>query len=733
MSAATATGLRIGRVRTPTLLQMEAVECGAACLGIMLAHYGRHVPLAELRRACGVSRDGSKASAVVQAARGYGLDASGYKKEVAALADVAYPFVVFWNFNHYVVVEGAARGAVFLNDPATGPRRITQREFDDAFTGVVLKMTPGAAFTKGGEIPSAIEGLWRRLRSSAGTFALCGATALLLVVPGLALPAFLQVFVDQVLVQHLNDWVRPIVAGVLLAALLRTVLTAIQQRLLRRLQLKLAVSMSSRFVWHLLRLPADFYAQRYSGEIAGRIAINDRVADQLSGPLVSTAVDLIMVVFYAITMWQFDRVLTVIAVVLAATNFLILRWMSRRRVDANRRYAQEIGRFSGVAVSGLQAIRTVKASALESELFGRVAGNYAKAANTQQTQITASLYVSLLPRLVAALMSLLILIAGGYRVMTGAITLGMLVAFQSLVASFLLPVHNLLALEGTLQDLESDITRLDDVLASSPASTNTAVLAPGAAVRLRGEVELRDLTFGYNPLQPPLIHGLSLSIKPGQRIAFVGGSGSGKSTIAKIVAGLYQPQSGEVRFDGRLRNEIPPAVMANSLAVVDQDILLFAGTVRDNLTLWDPTVADDRVISACRDAAIHDDVAALPDGYDSALTESAGNLSGGQRQRLEIARALAIDPSIVILDEATSALDPDTEQRIDMNLRRRGCSCLIIAHRLSTIRDADEIIVLDRGTIVQRGTHAAMMAEGGAYAALVHAGDAGVEGGDGAQ
>lgn len=729
MTPSTAHGLRRGRVRTPTLLQMEMVECGAACLGIVLGFFERIVPLAELRRACGVSRDGSKASSVVQAARTYGLDAKGYKKDLKDLGSLQYPYIVFWNFNHFVVVEGFMKGRVHLNDPATGPRTVSLEEFDEGFTGVVLAMTPGPTFEPGGRKPSVALGLWNRLRSSIGTFALCGLTALLLVLPGLAVPAFMQVFVDQVLVQRLDDWVRPIIIGVLLAAVLRTALTAIQQRLLRRLQLKLAVTMASRFVWHLLRLPAEFYAQRFSGEIAGRISLNDRVADQLSGPLASTAVDLIMLIFYAVVMWQFDAVLTMIAVVLALTNFAILRYLSRRRIDANRRLAQEGGALAGVGVAGLQAIRNIKASALESELFGRVAGHYAKYVNSQQSLIQAGLVLGLLPRFVSSLMSLLILVVGGLRVMDGLLTIGMLVAFQSLVASFLGPVNSLLSLGSTLQDLEGDITRLDDVLRNPPSPSVETDADANAPVRLRGEVELRNLQFGYNPLQPPLIDGLSMTLKPGQRIAFVGGSGSGKSTVARLVAGLFQPSGGEILFDGKPRASIPAPVMANSLAMVDQEILLFKASVRDNLTLWDPTVPDDQIVRACRDASIHDDLVALPDGYDSLLAESASNLSGGQRQRLEIARALTGDPSFLILDEATSALDPETEQRIDVNLRRRGCSCLIIAHRLSTIRDADEIIVLDKGKIVQRGTHAGMMAAGGAYATLVHAGDAGIEAG----
>jgi len=700
---------------------MEMVECGAACLGIILGYHGRIVPLAELRRNCGVSRDGSKASNIVRAAREYGLTAKGYKKELQELAGVAYPYIVFWNFNHFVVVEGYRRGRVFLNDPATGPRTVTLEEFDEAFTGVILVFETTPQFVRGGSKPSVVGGLWNRLKSSVGAFLLCGLTSLLLVLPGLAAPAFTQAFVDNVMVRHMEDWARPIILGVVLAALMKGLLTAIQLRLLRRLKLKLSVSMTGKFVWHLLRLPADFYAQRYSGEVSGRIALNDRAADLLSGRLASTAIDALMIVFYAAVMLQFDRVLTAVAVGFAVLNFLVLRWIARKRVDANIRLVQDFGRLAGIAIAGLQSIRTIKASALESDFFSRFTGHYSKAVNTQQDLTVANLYVSLLPRFVSAFMSMLILVIGGMRVIDGALSIGMLVAFQSLVASFLGPVNNLLTLGSALQDVEGDITRLDDVLRNpvqiAPVATSVAQEMP---VRLRGRIELRNISFGYNPVAPPLIEGLSLTLKPGQRVALVGGSGSGKSTIARLIAGLYEPTAGEILFDGKRRSEIPPSVMTNSLAMVDQDILLFGGSVRDNLTLWDPTIPDDQIVAACRDAAIHQDIVALPDGYKSHLYEGATNLSGGQRQRLEIARALSGDPSILILDEATSALDAETERVIDRRLRRRGCSCIIVAHRLSTIRDADEIIVLDHGKVVQRGTHDEMLAQEGPYWRLLY-------------
>jgi ATP-binding cassette subfamily C protein len=711
--------MRVDRVRTPTLLQMEMVECGAACLGIILGFYGKIVRLTELRRNCGVSRDGSKASNVLAAARSYGMLAKGFKKELADLHQLKYPFIVFWNFKHFLVVEGYKRGRVYLNDPATGPRTVSFKEFDEGYTGVALAMQPGQEFTKGGRKQSVLGGIWQRLQSSLGAFVLCGVTALFLVLPGLAAPAFSRVFVDNVLIRHMEDWARPIIFGMALAALTKAFLTALQLRLLRRLKVKLSVSMSSRFVWHLFRLPADFYAQRYAGEVANRIALNDRAADSMSGKLASTAIDILMMFFYAIVMWQFDRWLTLVAVLFASIDFLVLRYIARRRVDATRRLMHEYGRMAGVGIAGLQSIRTIKASALESDFFAKVVGHHAKAVNTHQTLAVANLYLSLIPKFVSALMAGLILVLGGFRVMDGALTIGMLVAFQSLATSFLLPVNNLMGLGAMLQDLEGDITRLDDVLQHPAPDAQPVPVDESSPVRLSGRLELKNLRFGYNPTQPPLVDGFSLTLEPGQRVALVGGSGSGKSTISRLVAGLYDPLEGEILFDGMPRDRIPESLMSASLAMVDQEILLFAGSVRDNLTLWDATVSDEQLERACRDAAIHDAVVALPDGYDTHLIEGAANLSGGQRQRLEIARALCGEPTMLILDEATSALDAETERLIDQRIRLRGCSCLIVAHRLSTIRDADEIIVLDQGKIVQRGTHAKMVAEGGPYVKLV--------------
>ena len=711
------------RVRTPTLLQMEAVECGAASLGIVLGYYGRFVPLAELRQICGVSRDGTTLANIVRAAQYYGLNAKGFKKSLESLPTLRCPYIVFWNFNHFLVVEGFDRQSVHLNDPATGPLRVSIEEFDESFTGVILVMEPGPAFKPGGRMPSVVRALRARLKGSRTTLSYCLLAGLLLVFPGLLIPVFTQLFVDYILIQDLRDWLRPLLLGLLMTAVLRGALLHLQLRQLRRWQLKLSTVLSSKFLWHILHLPARFYAQRYAGEISQRTVLNDRVAEALSGRLATTIIDLTMMLIYACMMFYYDVVLTLIGVASAATNFLALQWLSRRRVDANMRMQHEFGKLGGVAIAGLQNIESLKASAMESSFFSRWSGYFAKAVNMQQNLGLTNQLLSVLPVLMSALTSMLVLLIGGVRVINGYLSLGMLIAFQSLMQSFLTPVATLVGLGSALQELRSDLLRLDDVLRNSTDERHSQSRATLPATintfRLQGEIEVHNLTFGYSRVSPPLIEGLSFSLAPGRRLALVGSSGSGKSTVAKLLCGLYLPWEGEIRFDGHDPLHMPRDVLSESMAFVDQDLFLFAGSVRDNLTLWDETIPVHQLIQACRDAEIHDIIVALPGGYDSELLEGAANLSGGQRQRLEIARALVHRPAILVMDEATSALDAETEYRIMHNLRQRDCSYIIVAHRLSTIRDCDEIIVLEHGRVIQRGTHEYLLQQGGAYSRLL--------------
>lgn len=720
------------RTKTPTLLQMEAVECGAAALGIVLGYYGLIVPLAQLRMNCGVSRDGSKASNVLKAARNYGMQAKGFKKEVSQLKEIKPPFIAFWNFNHFLVVEGFTENRVYLNDPATGPRTISHDEFDRAYTGVVLIMEPGPEFQRGGRKPSVINSLFERLKGSLGAILYCILAGFLLVIPGLAVSVFGQVFVDNILVENRLEWLRPLLMGMAITAILQALLTLLQFRYLRHLQIKLSVGMSSRFLWHLLRLPVGFYAQRFAGEISSRLRMNTQVADVLSGQLASTVIDAIMVIFYAIVMFAYDWVLTLIGIFFAGVNVITLQWVARQRTDNNMRLVQDEGKVIGTEIAGLQSIETIKAAALESDFFSRWAGYYTKSTNARQALGVIDQLIGVLPGLVTSLTTLCLLVIGGWRVIDGHLSIGMLVAFQSLMGRFQQPVNTLVNFATTLQDLEGDLNRLDDVLdnevdpESESKSSSIRIFATPAdgdrnhsSVKLQGYLEVRNLTFGYSKVDAPLIEDLSFSLEPGQRVALIGGSGSGKSTVSKIVAGLYQPWSGEILIDGIPRHQIPRPILANSVSMVEQDIFLFGGTVGDNLTLWDSTISTTQLIRACQDAAILETVLAIPGGIEGILLEGAVNLSGGQRQRLEIARALVNDPSILLMDEATSALDAETEKIIDQNLRRRGCTCVIVAHRLSTIRDCDEIIVLERGKVVQRGTHEQMKNMEGFYARLI--------------
>jgi len=676
-------------VRTPTVLQMEAVECGAASLGIVR----------------------------------YGLKAKGLSTSLADVQKVKPPFIVFWNFNHFLVVEGFHNGRAYLSDPASGRRSTPLEEFDEGFTGVVLYMEPGPDFKKGGDEPSTVAALGQRLTGATRDLLFTIVAGFLLVTPGLAVPMLTQVFVDYVLVEGRNDWLRPLLLGMTLMAVLQILLRLFQLRYLRELRMKLAIRLSGSFIWHVLRLPVGFFAQRFAGEISSRVALNNGIADALSGRLATAVIDTMMLLFYVAVMLYYNVTLTLIGVFFAFGNVLALRWIAQRRVDANMRLRQDVGKVAGVSIAGLQSMETLKASALESSFFTRWAGYYTKATDARQELGMANQTLSVLPVLLSSITTMLILIVGGLQVMRGVMSIGMLVAFQSLMLMFQRPVRTLVGMGGLLQTLQGDVKRVDDVL-HHPIDPETSDDRPvevseGEPTRLRGQVELKNVTFGYSRVAAPLIENFSLVIHPGDRVALVGGSGSGKSTLAKLVCGLYQPWEGEVLFDGKPRGAIPRGVLANSLAMVDQDILFFGGTVRENLTLWDETVPTSHLDAACRDAEIHDVVLSLQGGYDGDLLEGASNLSGGQRQRLEIARALVNRPAILVLDEATSALDADTEFKIDRNLRRLGCSTLVVAHRLSTIRDSEEIVVLSRGKVAQRGRHEELWKVEGEYRRLI--------------
>jgi len=749
------------RRRTPTVLQMEAVECGAACLSMILSRHGRHVPLEHLRYECGVSRDGTKASNILKAAKRFGMMAKGFSvPDPLTLRDMSLPMIVYWTFDHFVVLEGFGPGKVYLNDPATGPRTVTNEEFDKAFTGVALTLEPGPAFSKGGRRPSVTKGLWRRLGNSRAAFFFIALASLALTIPGILAPSLSRAFVDYYLVGGFTTWLTPLLAAIIGVGFLRALLTGLQLHFLLRLQTKLAVTGTSRFLWHVLRLPIDFFIQRYGGDIAKRVELNDRVAQLIAGNLATTLFSVLTMVLYAVAMAQYSLRLTALAGLFAVLNLVVFALVARNLTDASQRLLVDQSTLNGLTMQSLQMIESYKASGTENAFFARWAGQHAKVINSEQALARRRMVLGITPVLLSMIGSTTILIAGGFAVMTGTLTIGTLVGFQALMASFLAPVIGLVHLGDQMLEAQGEIIRLDDVMihdidpafakdpgppptphrktgpppvpptppppltALSPGQSATAIAATAPATdqiramktaKLTGQVDLVDVAYGFSPTDPPLIQGLSVTMRPGTRIALVGGSGSGKSTSGKLIAGLYTAWSGQVLFDGRPVETIPRALLRNSVALVDQDITLFEGSVSENISLWDPTMPPERIVRAARDAGIHDDISQRAGAYDSAVKEGGRNFSGGQRQRIEIARALAINPSILILDEATSALDANVEKQVIENVRRRGCTCVIIAHRLSTIRDCDEILLLQKGRVVERGTHSQLMAAGGGY------------------
>ncbi|MGW1864116.1 NHLP family bacteriocin export ABC transporter peptidase/permease/ATPase subunit [Streptomyces mauvecolor] len=717
---------RTGRtttVRSPTVLQMEALECGAASLAMVLAHHGRHVPLEELRIACGVSRDGSRASNVLKAARSYGLTAKGMQMEPAALAEVQGPAILFWEFNHYVVYDGMGRRlgrrGVHINDPDKGRRFVPTEDFDTSFTGVVLVLEPGPDFRRGGRKPGVMGALPARLRGTTGTMLASLLASLLLVAVGATLPALSRTYIDLFLIGRQTSLLGVLFAAMGTMVALTVVLTWLQQANLLRGRIISSTLSSARFFRHLLRLPITFFAQRSPADLVQRLQSNDAVAETLARDLTAAAVDGIVVLLYAFLLWTYDPQLTVIGVGIALLNVVAMRIVVRLRATRTQKLRADSARLTNTSYTGLQLIETMKATGGENGYFRRWAGQHATTLEEQQRLGVPSAWLGVVAPLLATLNSALILWIGGLRAVEGHISIGLLVAFQALVTRFTAPVTRLNGVAGRIQDFAADVARLKDVENFPVDALHTRPEPAASTRRLTGHVTLEDITFGYSPLDKPLLTGFSLTVGPGQQVALVGGSGSGKSTVSRLISGLYAPWEGTIRIDGQRLEDIPRGALAASVSFVDQDVFLFEGTVRDNVALWDPSIPDDAVVAALEDAALYEVVARRAGGIHSRVEQDGRNFSGGQRQRLEIARALVRRPSILVLDEVTSALDAETEHVIIDNLRRRGCACVVIAHRLSTVRDSDEIVVLDHGTVVERGRHEDLVAAAGPYAELV--------------
>ncbi|MEX0348163.1 MAG: NHLP family bacteriocin export ABC transporter peptidase/permease/ATPase subunit [Paracoccaceae bacterium] len=711
----------MSRVRTPTVIQMEAVECGAASLAIMLEYFGKWVPLDELRVTCNVSRDGCNAADVVRAAREHDLTAKGFRLSLEKVAEMKAPFIVFWEFRHFLVVEGFGKNCVYINDPETGPRTISLEAFSDGFTGLALSFEPTKDFKRTGRRTSAWADMKMRLVQVKSGLVMLGLVSLLLIVPGLTVPTFSKIFIDTVLIQGATDVLRPLLFSMIVAVIAYAVMVWLQEWSLMQIENKMSLTGAAFFQSRLMKLPVRFFAQRSPGDLVARMLSNDSIAQMLGTQLCRNFANFLTVVFFAIVMFGYDPLLTVIGI--AVNLFVAIGCFQAQRALRNTSLKLEIENalLMGVGVFSTRAIDTIKAGASEDQVFSRWSGTHARMVNTEQQLGRIMNVIGILPSVATSLTTAIVLGVGSFHIVNGQLTVGGLVAFLALMTAFSRPFEGLVQFVSQFQSVGASLTRVNDILQHDVAEefVTPAKASDSDAAKLTGRIELRDVSFGYTTSGPLLVEDLNMVIQPGMRVALVGSTGSGKSTIGQMVAGLYHPTKGEILYDGMTRDEIPPALRDSSIGWVAQEPNLFEGTVYDNLTLWNDTISMETVIQAAKDAEIHDLIIRRPGGYQSQLSEGGRDLSGGEAQRFEIARTLALEPSILILDEATSALDAQVEEKIDQNIRRRGCTCLIIAHRLSTIRDSEEILVLDQGKVTERGSFQSLMSAGGAFHDLV--------------
>ena len=711
-----------GVAKVPVVMQMEALECGAASLAMILAYYDKWIPLEQVRSDCGVSRDGSNAANVLRAARSYGMIAKGYRYEPEELKKYSkFPCIVHWNFNHFVVLNGFKKDKAVLNDPAKGNYTVSMKVFDESFTGICLMFEPGDNFEPSGKPKSMMSFARERMKGSAVAVAFVILTSIISNLIGIINPAFSRIFLDRLLTGVNPEWFMPFIMALALIGIIQLVVSWISAVYSLKINGKMDAVGNTTFMWKVLRMPMEFFSQRMAGDICQRQSSNSNIAKTLVSTFAPLLLNTIMMIFYLVVMLRYSLVLTLIGLISIVVNFFVSRIISAKRVNITRVQMRDAGKLAGTTVAGIEMIETIKAAGAENGFFEKWAGYQASVNTAQVKYARLNQYLGLIPSAVSGITNIAVLMLGVYLVIQGEFTIGMVMAFQGFLSSFQAPAMTLISAGQTMQEMRTEMERIEDVM-KYPTDVEYAEDEKDDGreySKLSGNIELKNITFGYSKLAKPLISDFNLTLKPGQRIALVGGSGSGKSTIAKLISGLYKPWSGEILFDGKPMSEIDREVFTGSLAVVDQDIILFEDTIANNIKMWDKSIEDFEMIMAARDAQIHEDIMQRENGYQYKITEGGKDFSGGQRQRLEIARVLAQDPTIVILDEATSALDAKTEYEVVKAIKDRGITCIVVAHRLSTIRDCDEIIVLDYGEVKERGTHEELMKQGGLYTKLV--------------
>lgn len=711
-----------GVAKVPVVMQMEALECGAASLAMILAYYGKWIPLEQGRLDCGVSRDGSNARNILRAARSYGLSAKGYRYEPEVLKkEGRFPCIIHWNFNHFVVLNGFRGNKAVLNDPAKGTYTVPMSTFDESFTGICLILEPNENFVPEGKPQSMLAYAKKRLVGAGAAIVFVILTAVITSLLGIITPAFSRIFLDRLLTGENPDWLMPFTFALAGISVVQLVVAWVQAVYSLRINGKLAMVGNTTFMWKVLRMPMEFFSQRMAGDIQSRQSSNAMIAGQLVNTFAPLALNAVMMSFYLIVMLRYSVILTLIGLASVLVNLILSSIISKKRINITRVQMRDAGKLAGTTVAGIEMIETIKASGAENGFFEKWAG-YQASVNTNMVRFQRmNQLLGLLPTLVSSLCDTAVLMTGVFLAMKGEFTVGMIMAFQGFLSSFISPATTLISAGQTLQEMRTDMERIEDVMKYPTDVTfeNSDDSENIEYDKLSGNIEIKNVTFGYSRLAEPLIKDFSMSLKSGSRVAFVGPSGCGKSTVSKLISGLYKPWSGEILFDGKPMSKIDRSVFTGSLAVVDQDIILFEDTIANNIKMWDNSIEDFEMIMAARDAQLHEDIMQREGGYQYKLTEGGKDFSGGQRQRMEIARVLAQDPTIIILDEATSALDAKTEYDVVKSIKDRGITCIVVAHRLSTIRDCDEIIVMDQGNVVERGTHEELMKNGGAYTQLV--------------